>query len=80
MLSLTNASMDVHIGSSPIRSEGVTAAHASMTLTGQVALEVSEPDARNLLSTGGSRSPRVVLSRLFLLIFHRQAMHQLFLP
>jgi hypothetical protein len=52
--SLSNASMDVHIGSSSIRSEGVTAAHASMALTGQVALEVSEPDARNLLSAGGA--------------------------
>jgi hypothetical protein len=51
--SLSDASMDVHIRSSPIRSEGVTVAHASTTLTGQVALEVSEPDARNLLSAGG---------------------------
>jgi hypothetical protein len=52
--SLSNASMDVHIGSSPIRSDGVMAARASAALTGQVALEVGEPDARSLLSTGGA--------------------------
>jgi hypothetical protein len=52
--SLSNASMDVHIGSSPIRSEGVMAARASTALTGQVALEVGEPDARNLLFAGGA--------------------------
>jgi hypothetical protein len=52
--SLSNASMDVHIGSSPIRSDGVTAARASTALTCQVTLEVGEPDARNLLSTGGA--------------------------
>jgi hypothetical protein len=52
--SLSNASMDVHIGSSPIRSEEVMAARASTTLTGQVALEVGEPDAKSLLSIGGA--------------------------
>jgi hypothetical protein len=52
--SLSNASMDVHIGSSPIRSDGATTTHASMALTGQVALEVGEPDARSLLSAGGA--------------------------
>jgi hypothetical protein len=52
--SLSNASMDVHIGSSPIWSDGATAACASMALTGQVALEVGEPDARSLLSVGGA--------------------------
>ena len=35
--SLSNDSMDVHIGSSPIRSDEVTAARDSMALTGQVA-------------------------------------------
>ena len=53
--SLSNASMDVHIGSSPIRSEEVTAARASTALTGQVALEVGEPDARSTLSAGGAK-------------------------
>jgi hypothetical protein len=46
--------MDVHIGSPPIRSEEVTATRASTTLTGQVALEISEPDARNLLPASGA--------------------------
>jgi hypothetical protein len=52
--SLSNASMDIHIGSSPIRSDGATAVHASTTLTSQVTLEVGEPDARSLLSAGGA--------------------------
>jgi hypothetical protein len=52
--SLSNASMNVHIGSSPIWSEGVMAACASMALTGQVALEAGELDARSLLSAGGA--------------------------
>jgi hypothetical protein len=78
--SLSNSSMDVHIGSSPIRSDGVTAAPASTTLTGQVALEVGEPDAKSLLSAGGAEVTRVVLSRLFMLIFPHQAMLQLLRP
>ena len=52
--SLSNASMDVHIGSSPIRSEEVTVTRVSTAFTGQVALEVSEPDARSLLPTDGA--------------------------
>jgi hypothetical protein len=54
MCSLSNDSMDVHIGSSPPRSDGATAARASTTITGQVALEVGELDARSLLSAGGA--------------------------
>ena len=46
--------MDVHIGSSPLWSDGATAAHASTSLAGQVALEVGELDARSLLSAGGA--------------------------
>jgi hypothetical protein len=46
--------MDVHIGSSLIRFDGVTAPRASTALTGQVGLEVGEPDARSLLSAGGA--------------------------
>jgi hypothetical protein len=46
--------MDVHIGSSPIRSDGVTVARASTALTGQVALEIGEPDARSLMSASGA--------------------------
>jgi hypothetical protein len=53
--SLSNASMDVHIGSSPIQSEEVMIARTSTALTGQVALEVDEPDARSLLSAGGAK-------------------------
>jgi hypothetical protein len=45
--------MDVHIGSSPPRSDGATAARASTALTGQGALEVGELDARSLLSASG---------------------------
>jgi hypothetical protein len=52
--SLSTASMDVHIGSPQARSEEVTVTRVSMTFTGQVALEVSEPDARSLLPAGGA--------------------------
>jgi hypothetical protein len=51
--SLSHASMDVHVGSSPTRSDGATAVRASTVLTGQVALEVGELDAMSLLSAGG---------------------------
>jgi hypothetical protein len=52
--SLSTASNDVHIGSPPIRSEEVTVTRASTALTGQVALEVSEPDVRSLLPASGA--------------------------
>jgi hypothetical protein len=52
--SLSHASMDVHVGSSPPRSDGATTVRASTVLTGQVALEVSDLDARSLLSAGGA--------------------------
>jgi hypothetical protein len=52
--SLSAATMDVHIGSPPIRSKEVMATRASIALTGQVALEVGEPDAKNLLPAGGA--------------------------
>jgi hypothetical protein len=45
--------MDVHVGSSPPRSDGATIVHASTVLNGQVALEVSEIEARSLLSASG---------------------------
>jgi hypothetical protein len=51
--SLSHASMDVHVGSSPPQSDGATAVRASTVLTGQVTLEVGELDARSMLSTGG---------------------------
>jgi hypothetical protein len=53
--SLSHASMDVHVGSSPPRSDGAAAVHASTVLSGQVALEVGELDARSLLPTGGAK-------------------------
>jgi hypothetical protein len=52
--SLSHASMDVHVGSSPPRSDGATVVHASTVLSGQVTLEVGELDARSLLPTGGA--------------------------
>jgi hypothetical protein len=52
--SLSNASMDVHIGSSPPRSDGATASRASTALAQQVALEVGELDAKSLLPAGGA--------------------------
>jgi hypothetical protein len=50
----SHTSMDVHVGSSPPQSDGATAMHASTALNKQVALEVSELDARSLLSAGGA--------------------------
>jgi hypothetical protein len=50
--SLSAASMDVHVGLPPIRSEEAVATHASTALAGQVALEASEPDIRSQPPTG----------------------------
>jgi hypothetical protein len=47
-------SMDVHVGSSPPRSDGVMVMHASLDSSEQVALEVGEPDARSLTSAVGA--------------------------
>jgi hypothetical protein len=52
--SFSTASMDVHIGSPSVRPKEVTVTRVSMAFTGQVTLEVSEPDARSLLSVGGA--------------------------
>jgi hypothetical protein len=52
--SLSHASMDVHVGSSPPWSDGAMTIHDSIVLTGQVALEVGELDVRSLLSAGGA--------------------------
>jgi hypothetical protein len=55
-------SMDVHVGSSPPRSNEAAMMHASMTSNKQVALEVGELDARNLVSAGGAElTPNNVL-------------------
>jgi hypothetical protein len=50
----SHTSMDVHVGSSPPRSDGATAVRASTVLTRQVTLEVGELDARSLMSAGGA--------------------------
>jgi hypothetical protein len=76
--SLSHASMDVHVGSSPPLFDGAMAVHASTVLSGQVALEVGELDARSLLA--GLRSPLIMSFRSFLLIFPRRAMTWLLLP
>jgi hypothetical protein len=52
----SHTSMDVHVGSSPPRSDGVMAMHASLTSSERVALEVGEPDARILISASGAES------------------------
>jgi hypothetical protein len=52
--SLSHASMDVHVESSPPQPDGATTVRASAVLTGRVALEVGELDARSLLSAGGA--------------------------
>ena len=52
--SLSTASMDVHIGSPSVRSEEAAVTHVSTAFAGQVALEVSEPDARSLPSAGAA--------------------------
>jgi hypothetical protein len=78
--SLSHASMDVHVGLPPPRSDGATVVHASTVLNGQVALEVGELDARSLMSAGELRSPLMMPFRLFLLIFPRRDMTQLLLP
>jgi hypothetical protein len=52
----SHTSMDVHVGSSPPRSDGVVAMHASLTSSKQVALEVDEPDARILIPVGEAES------------------------
>jgi hypothetical protein len=52
----SHTSMDVHVRSSPPRSDGVMAMHPSFTSSTQVALEVGEPDARILISAGGAES------------------------
>ena len=52
--SLSTASMDVHIGSPPVRSEEAAVTHVSMALAGQGALEVSEPDSRSMPPADGT--------------------------
>jgi hypothetical protein len=52
----SHTSMDVHVGSSPPRSDGVIEMHASLASSEGVALEVGEPNARILISASGAES------------------------
>jgi hypothetical protein len=52
----SHTSMDVHVGSSPPRSDGVIAMRTSLTSSEGVTLEVGEPDARILISASGAKS------------------------
>jgi hypothetical protein len=52
----SHTSMDVHVGSSPPRSDGVIAMHTSLASSEGVALEVGAPDARILISASGAES------------------------
>jgi hypothetical protein len=73
----SHTSMDVHVGSSPPRSDEVIAMHASLASSEGVALDVGEPDARLLISASGAESTPEMLFRLFQLIFLRRATTQL---
>jgi hypothetical protein len=55
--SLSAASMDVHVGSPLVQSEEAMVMHVSTALAGQVALDVSEPDARSLPPADGAEVP-----------------------
>jgi hypothetical protein len=52
--SSSHTSMDVHVGSSPPRSDGATVMHAFVASNQRVTLEVDELDARGLVSAGGA--------------------------
>jgi hypothetical protein len=55
--SLSVASMDIHVGSPPVRYEEAAVMHLSTALAGLVALEASEPDARSLPPADGAEVP-----------------------
>jgi hypothetical protein len=55
--SLSVASMDVHVGSPPVRSEEAAVTHLFMTFAGLVTLEAGEPDARCLPPADGVEVP-----------------------
>jgi hypothetical protein len=52
----SHTSMDVHVGSSPPHSDGVTVTHTSLASSEGVALEVGAPDEKILISAGGAKS------------------------
>jgi hypothetical protein len=49
----SHTSMDVHVESSPPRSDGEIAMHTSLASSAGFALEVGEPDTRILISASG---------------------------
>jgi hypothetical protein len=51
------ASMDVHVGSSPVQSKEAMVTCLSMALAGLVTLEASEPDARSMSPADGTEVP-----------------------
>jgi hypothetical protein len=51
----SHTSMDVHVGSSPPRSDEVIAMHTSLASSEGIALEVGEPDARILIFASGAK-------------------------
>jgi hypothetical protein len=51
------ASMDVHVGSPPVRSEEAVVTHLSTSLAGLASLEASEPHARSLPPADGAQVP-----------------------
>jgi hypothetical protein len=52
----SHTSMDVHVGSSPLHSDGVIVMHTSLASSEGVALEFGASDARILISAGGAES------------------------
>jgi hypothetical protein len=52
----SHTSMDVHVGSSPPHSDGVIVMHTSLASSEGVALEVSAPNGKILISAGGAES------------------------
>jgi hypothetical protein len=49
------ASMDIHVGSPPVQSEEPMVTSPPTALVGSVTLEISDPDARNLLLVVGAK-------------------------
>jgi hypothetical protein len=61
----SHTSIDVHVGSSPPRSDGVIVMHTSLASSEGVALEVGTPDARILISASGAESTPDDALRIF---------------
>jgi hypothetical protein len=70
------ASMDVHVGSPPVQSEGPVVKNMPTALVGPVTLEDDHPDTGNLPSSVGAEVPRVILSPLSLSTLHHRTVHR----